>query len=223
MNFQQSPFPKKWRQISKIVQIVKLRAKHTSFYMDHKAIQYSACSVHFATANFHPFPVWMQTIKTSIRRYSGKKKKKKKKKRKEKKTFRVGWLYYCFTALRYILSHFERGQLAYPHCSWASLIGSLAVLSAYSFASNWQMPFLNQRNGDNGRRIFFMTKFPRKNVSGVRIEPATICLPGGTRIRPSLRTRLIIPGNGIKSLHWHYLQYHFGPDQIFIGPRSELW
>ena len=33
------------------------------------------------------------------------------------------------------------------HCSWASLLGSLPVLSAYSFASNWQLPFLNQQEG----------------------------------------------------------------------------
>ena len=31
--------------------------------------------------------------------------------------------------------HF-RGQLTYPHCSWASLLGSLPVLSSQSFASN---------------------------------------------------------------------------------------
>ena len=48
--------------------------------------------------------------------------------------------------------------------SWASLLGSLPVLSAHSFTSNWQLLFLNQRKRENGRRIFFMTKFPRKNV-----------------------------------------------------------
>ena len=37
------------------------------------------------------------------------------------------------------------------------LPGSLPGLSAHSFASNWQLPFLNQRKGDNGRRFFFMT------------------------------------------------------------------
>ena len=166
----------KLRAPTVFVQSVKLRAKHTSFYMVHKAIQYSACSVHFATANVHPFPVWMQTIQTSIRRYSGENK---------NHSGLAGWLCYCFTALRHILGHFERGHLAYPHCSWASLLGSLPVLSAHSFASNWQLPFLNQRKGDNGRRNFFMTKFPRKNLPGVRIEPATVCLPGGRRIRPS--------------------------------------
>ena len=127
-NFQQWSFPKKWRQISKIVQSVKLRAKHTSFYMDHKAIQYSACSVHFATANFQSFPVWMQTIKTSIWRYSGEK----------NHSGLVGWLYYCFTALRHILGHFERGHLAYPHCSWASLLGSLPVLKIHL----WRHPIV---------------------------------------------------------------------------------
>ena len=60
--------------------------------------------------------------------------------------------------------HSERGQLTYPHCSWASHLGSLPVLSAHSFVSNWQLPFWNQRKGKNGRRIFFMTKSPRKNV-----------------------------------------------------------
>ena len=101
--------------------------------------------------------------------------------------FKDDWLYYCFTALR--LRSFRARQLAYPHCSWASLLGSLPVLSAHSFASNWQLPFLNQRKGENGRRIFFITKSPRKNVPGVRIEPATVCLPGRTRIRPSKRAR----------------------------------
>ena len=43
----------------------------------------------------------------------------------------------CIIVLRpFDLGHFERGQLAYPHCSWASLLGSLPVLSAYSLASN---------------------------------------------------------------------------------------
>ena len=82
----------------------------------------------------------------------------------------VSWLYYCFTALRHILGHFERGQLAYPHCSWASLLGSLPVLNAYSFTSN---NFLNQRKGENSRRIFFRTKSPRKNVPDMRISSAS--------------------------------------------------
>ena len=62
----------------------------------------------------------------------------------------VSCLYYCFTVLRHILGHLERGQLAYPHCSWASLIGSLPVLTVNVliirtetdnyFTSNWQLP-----------------------------------------------------------------------------------
>ena len=47
------------------------------------------------------------------------------------------WFGFCFTALQHILGHFERGQLPLPHCSWASLLGSLPVLSGvHSFASN---------------------------------------------------------------------------------------
>ena len=33
-------------------------------------------------------------------------------------------------AIQQILGHVGRGQLPKPHCSWASLIGSLPVLSA---------------------------------------------------------------------------------------------
>ena len=46
------------------------------------------------------------------------------------------WFDFCFTALHNMLGLFGRGQLTYPHCSWASLLGSLPVLSAHSFASN---------------------------------------------------------------------------------------
>ena len=34
-----------------------------------------------------------------------------------------------------------------------------------------------------------MTESPRKNVPGVRTEPASVCLPGRTRIQPSKRAR----------------------------------
>ena len=64
--------------------------------------------------------------------------------------------YYCcvgvFTALRHFSGDFGCGQLTYPHCSWANLLGSLRILRAHSFASNWQLPFLNQQKGENGRR-----------------------------------------------------------------------
>ena len=48
-------------------------------------------------------------------------------------------LCWCFTALQHVSGNFGRGQLTYPHCSWASLLGLLPVLSAFSahsFASN---------------------------------------------------------------------------------------
>ena len=89
------------------------------------------------------------------------------------------WFDFCFTALQHILGHFERGQLPLPHCSWASLLGSLPVLSAHSFASNWQLLFLNQRKRENGRRNLFMTKSPRKNVPDVGIELGAACMPSG--------------------------------------------
>ena len=87
------------------------------------------------------------------------------------------WFDFGFTALQHILGHFGRGQLTYPHCSWASLLGSLPVLSAHSFASNWRLTFLNQRKRESGRRNVFMTKSPRKNVPDMGIELGAACMP----------------------------------------------
>ena len=81
--------------------------------------------------------------------------------------------------LRHVSGHFGRGQLAYKHCSWVSLLRSLPVLSAHSFASNWQLPFLNQRKGENGRKNYFITKLHERMLPDVRIEPATVRIPGG--------------------------------------------
>ena len=50
--------------------------------------------------------------------------------------YNVVVLYLCFIALRHFSGHFWRSQLTYPLCSWASLLGSLPVLSAHFFRSN---------------------------------------------------------------------------------------
>ena len=86
-------------------------------------------------------------------------------------------LIFCFTVLQHILGHFGGGQLPLPHCSWASLLDSVPVLSALSYASIWQLLFLIQRKRENGRRIFSMTKFPQKNVPDVGIELGAACIP----------------------------------------------
>ena len=86
-------------------------------------------------------------------------------------------LCWCFMALQHFSGHFGHGQLIYPHCSWASLLGSLQVLSVHYFASNWQLPFLNQRKEENGRRNYFMTNLHDRMLPDVRIEPATVHIP----------------------------------------------
>ena len=80
--------------------------------------------------------------------------------------------HYKTNQMTWFQCHFGCGQLPLPHCSWASLLGSLPVLSAHSFASNWQLLFLNQRKWENGRQNVFMTKSPRKNVPDMGIELA---------------------------------------------------
>ena len=88
-----------------------------------------------------------------------------------------------------VLRPFDTFQvmLTYPHCSWASLHGRLPVLSAHSFASNWQLPLLNQQKGENGRRNYFMTKFHERMLPDVRADhPHTrrTCIRSSYRARP---------------------------------------
>ena len=77
-------------------------------------------------------------------------------------------LCWCFTALRHFLGNFGCDQLTH----------SLPVLSAYSFSSDWQLPFLNQRKGENGLRYYFLTKLHERMLPDVRIEAATVRIPG---------------------------------------------
>ena len=79
-------------------------------------------------------------------------------------------LCWCFTALCHILGNFGCGQLTYPHRCSASLLGSLPVLSAHSFASNWQLPFLNQQKG-MALEIISWSKVHERMLTNVRIEP----------------------------------------------------
>ena len=100
-------------------------------------------------------------------------------------------LCWCFTTLRHILGNCGRGQLTYPHSSWASLLGSLPALSAHSFASNWQLPFLNQRKEENGRRNYFITKLHERMLPDVRIEPATELLCPANLLFSSTKCKII--------------------------------
>ena len=107
-------------------------------------------------------------------------------------------LCWCFTALRYFSCHFWRGQLACPHCSWTSLLGRWPVFSGHSFASNWKLPFLNQRKGENDRRNYFMTKLHERMLLDLSIEPAsawsTVRIPGGRGSdRAPLPAPVIVP------------------------------
>ena len=58
------------------------------------------------------------------------------------------------------------------------LLGRLSPLSnqycAHSFARNWQLPFLNQRKGENDCKKYFMIKSPWKIVADpARVKTAT--------------------------------------------------
>ena len=99
-------------------------------------------------------------------------------------------LCWCFKALRHFSGHFGRGLLTYRHCSSASLLGSSPVFSSHSFASNWQLPFLNQRKGENAVG-FIAWPIPMTEECcrtwGSNQRPHT----RRTSIRPSYRARLV--------------------------------
>ena len=140
-------------------------------------------------------------------------------------------LCWCFTALRNFWSHFGRCQLTYPHCFWASLLGSSPILGAHSFASNWQLPFLNHRKGENGRRNYFMTNLHERMLPEVRIEHATV-----RHIRPSYRAQLFsatinIFIKGLKNSMIHFcviwkkilLKQSMKPRKLFASALPVLW
>ena len=62
---------------------------------------------------------------------------------------------------------------------------------AHSFARNWQLPFLNQRKGENDRRKYFMISLHERMLpTSAGVEPATSWSPVGRRIQLSHRGRL---------------------------------
>ena len=83
--------------------------------------------------------------------------------------------------------HGNNAPLTYPHCSWESLLGSLPVLSAHSFASNWQLIFLK----------LFHDQTPRKNVVGREDQTSNCLHTRQTRIWPSYHTQQVVHCNMI--------------------------
>ena len=71
---------------------------------------------------------------------------------------------------------------------------------AYSFARNWQLPFLYQRKGENDRRKYFMINLHKRMLpTSAGVEPATSWSPAGRRIQLShwgqqVTLMLCIPG-----------------------------
>ena len=64
---------------------------------------------------------------------------------------------------------------------WAGLVlQAVNQYCAHSFARNWQLPFLNQRKGENDRRKYFMINLHERMLpTSARVEPATSWSPVG--------------------------------------------
>ena len=102
-------------------------------------------------------------------------------------------VYFCFvcvegfTAQSTQWSHVEHGQVTLPHVYWAGLVlQAVNQYCAHSFNRNWQLPFLNQRKGENDRRKYFMINLHERMLpTSVGAEPATSWSSVGRRIQLS--------------------------------------
>ena len=96
-------------------------------------------------------------------------------KKDKKLQFHSNYMYLGFVELVFygpstLLWSFRAWSVTYPHCFWASLLGGLPVLSALSFASNCPSWI--------SRRERMVVELFHECLSDVRIEPATLCIPG---------------------------------------------
>ena len=87
--------------------------------------------------------------------------------------------------------------------------------SVHSFVSNWQLPFLNQWKGENGRRNYFMTNLHKRMLQDVRIGPTTFRIPGGCT-----SNRATAPSAGRS---YHFDQWLHVSNQRTTGPVSLTW
>ena len=84
----------------------------------------------------------------------------------------------CFVLQTYDTFQVISGAVSKPGIHTV-LLGSLPVLSAHSFASNWPLPFLNQRKRENGCRNYLIMNLHERMLQDMRIKPQTILIPGG--------------------------------------------
>ena len=80
------------------------------------------------------------------------------------------------------MGHVERGKFTKPHVYWAGLVlQAVNQYCAHSFARNWQLPFLNQRKGENDRRKYFMINLHEIMLpTSAGVEPATFFIKYST-------------------------------------------
>ena len=97
--------------------------------------------------------------------------------------------------------------------------GSLPVLSAHSFATNWQLPFLNQWKGENGHRNYFMTKLTK--VAGPEDRTCNRPHTRQTCIRSSNRARLSLSCMIMLGLAW--LKSDYKSDLLLTALLGQLF
>ena len=99
--------------------------------------------------------------------------------------------------------HVEGSQFTKPHAYWAGLVlQAVNQYCAHSFARNWQLPFLNQRKGENDRRKYFMINLHERMLpTSAGVKTRDLLVSSRTRIQLRHRARQIIKRQGCIKLY----------------------
>ena len=104
---------------------------------------------------------------------------------------------------------------------WAQSVLTVNQYCVHSFARNWQLPSLNQRKGENGRRKYFMISLHERMLPTLAgVEPATSWSPVGRRIQLSHR------GLIMKYFLWSFSPFHWskkGSYQFLAKEYAQYW
>ena len=120
----------------------------------------------------------------------------------------------CLFSLTLCQQYFSHigGQLTYTHCSWADLdlLSGLPVLIAHTFASNWQLPFLNQQQEENNHRNYFMINLHESNMAGLGLKLMTpglaVKLVANCTMEPSMSICILL---GMKRMKCENFPAHY--------------
>ena len=108
----------------------------------------------------------------------------------------------CFVLFCFVTSQSTTNVMSrWAFNLWAGLdLSGQPVLSAHLFTSSWQLPYLNQRNGE-----WFHDQSLRKNIAGPEDRTCDLLNTSRMRIRPSFNARQNDTGEWLTVLNLNHV------------------